>query len=114
MQEAYLVAEAIKAAGGRAVASHDSVNNGEKIIQTAIEKFGRIDVFINNAEDLGCSSFDNMADEDWDTTMAAFVDGAYRCIRAAWPIFRKQRYGRIINTSSNIFETFGGADHSGM
>ena len=55
-----------------------------------------------------------MSDKDWDKTMAAFVHGAYKCMKAAWPYFRKQTYGRIINTSSNIFDTSGGVNNSGM
>ena len=44
------VVDEIKAAGGKAVANYDSVENGERIVQTAIDAFGRIDVLINNAE----------------------------------------------------------------
>jgi multifunctional beta-oxidation protein len=110
-----VVAE-IKAAGGKAVANYDSVENGEKIIQTAINTFGRIDVLINNAGILRDISFKNMTDTDWDLIMAVHVRGAYKCTKAAWPHFRKQRYGRIINTSSSsgIFGNFGQTNYAGM
>ena len=82
--------EEIKAAGGKAVANYDSVTDGEKIIETAINTFGRIDVLINNAGILRDVSFKNMKDQDWDLIIAVHVKGSYKCARAAWPHFRKQ------------------------
>lgn len=73
-----LVVEEIKAAGGKAVANYDSVEDGEKIIDTAIKAFGRIDVLINNAGILRDISFKNMKDEDWDLIMKVHVKGAYK------------------------------------
>ena len=113
-QAADAVVLEIRTAGGRAVPNYDGEEDGEKIIQTAIDSFGRIDVLINNAAILRETSFENMTDEDWDMTMAVYVRGAYKCIRAAWPHFRKQRYGRIINTSSGLFENFSGTNDAGM
>lgn len=68
----------IKAAGGNAVANYDSVENGDKIIETAIKAFGRIDVLINNAGILRDVSFKNMKDQDWDLIMKVHVEGAYK------------------------------------
>lgn len=68
----------IKAAGGNAVANYDSVENGHKIIETAIKAFGRIDVLINNAGILRDISFKNMKDQDWDLIMKVHVEGAYK------------------------------------
>lgn len=68
----------IKSAGGNAVANYDSVENGERIIETAIKAFGRIDVLINNAGILRDVSFKNMKDEDWDLIMKVHVVGAYK------------------------------------
>lgn len=70
--------EEIKAAGGQAVANYDSVEDGDKIIETAIKAFGRIDVLINNAGILRDISFKNMKDEDWDLIMKVHVRGAYK------------------------------------
>lgn len=108
------VVQEIKQAGGNAVANYDSVENGEKIIQTAIDTFGRIDVLINNAGILRDISFKNMKDEDWDLIMKVHVVGAYKCARAAFPHFRKQKYGRIINTASaaGLFGSFGQCNYS--
>ncbi len=97
------------------MANYDSVENGEKIIETAIQSFGRIDVLINNAGILRDISFKNMKDEDWDLIFKVHVKGAYKCARAAWPHFRKQKYGRVINTSSaaGLFGNFGQCNYSG-
>jgi multifunctional beta-oxidation protein len=108
------VVDEIKARGGKAVASYNNVNQGEKIIQTAINSFGRIDVLINNAGILRDISFRNMTDTDWDLIMDVHVRGAYKCARAAWPYFKKQKYGRIINTSSSsgLFGNFGQTNYA--
>ncbi|KAH8804957.1 hypothetical protein F5884DRAFT_845914 [Xylogone sp. PMI_703] len=109
-----VVVNEIKAAGGKAVANYDSVENGDKIIETAIQAFGRIDVLINNAGILRDISFKNMKDQDWDLIMAVHVKGSFKCAKAAWPHFRKQKYGRIINTSSaaGLFGSFGQTNYS--
>ena len=83
------------------MANYDSVEHGEKIIATAIQKYGKIDVLINNAGILRDITIKNMTDKDWDIIMAVHLTGAYKTTRAAWPYFRKQRYGRVINTSSS-------------
>lgn len=106
--------EEIKAAGGKAVANYDSVEHGDKIIQTAIDAFGRIDVLLNNAGILRDISFKNMKDSDWDLINTVHIKGAYKCARAAWPYFRKQKYGRVINTASaaGLFGSFGQCNYS--
>jgi multifunctional beta-oxidation protein len=109
-----VVVDEIKAAGGKAVANYDSVTDGDKIIETAIQNFGRIDVLINNAGILRDVSFKNMKDQDWDLIIAVHVKGSYKCARAAWPYFRKQKYGRVINTASaaGLFGSFGQCNYS--
>ncbi len=72
----------IRAAGGQAIANYDSVENGEKIIETAIKEFGRIDILLNNAGILRDVSFKNMSDEDWDLIIKVHVKGAYKVGRA--------------------------------
>lgn len=109
-----MVVDEIKAAGGKAVANYDSVENGDKIIETAIQNYGRIDVLLNNAGILRDISFKNMSDKDWDLIIAVHVRGSYKCARAAWPYFRKQKYGRVINTASaaGLFGSFGQTNYS--
>lgn len=108
------VVDEIRAKGGKAVANYDSVENGEAIIKTAIDSFGRIDVLINNAGILRDISFKNMKDQDWDLIQSVHVRGAFKCARAAWPYFRKQKYGRLISTASaaGLFGSFGQCNYS--
>lgn len=73
-----VVVDEIRAAGGKAVANYDSVENGDRIIDTAIQTFGRIDVLLNNAGILRDVSFKNMSDEDWDLVIKVHVRGAYK------------------------------------
>ena len=82
-----VVAE-IKAAGGEAVASHDSVEDGEQIVKTAIDAFGKIDIIINNAGILRDVSFQKMTQADWDLVYRVHVLGAFRVTHAAWPYMR--------------------------
>lgn len=100
--------------GGKAVANHDSVEHGDKIIQTAISSFGRIDILINNAGITRDVTFKNMTDHKWDEVMAINLNGVYKTTHAAWAHFRKQKYGRIINTSSasGLFGNFGQCNYS--
>uniref|UniRef100_A0AC34F578 SCP2 domain-containing protein n=1 Tax=Panagrolaimus sp. ES5 TaxID=591445 RepID=A0AC34F578_9BILA len=108
------VVQEIKASGGQAVANYDSVEFGEKIVETAIKNFGRIDIVVNNAGILRDVSFGNMKDLDWDLIMKVHLKGAYSVTKAAWPYFRKQKYGRVIMTSSNsgLYGSFGQANYS--
>jgi multifunctional beta-oxidation protein len=108
------VVEEIKAKGGVAVANYNSVEDGDKIIKTAVDNFGRIDILINNAGILRDISFQKMKDEDWNLVFKVHVYGAYKCTRAAWNIMREQGYGRIINTtsSSGLFGSFGQVNYS--
>jgi 3-hydroxyacyl-CoA dehydrogenase/3a,7a,12a-trihydroxy-5b-cholest-24-enoyl-CoA hydratase len=108
------VVKEIKASGGEAVANYDSVEFGEKIVETAIKNYGRIDIVVNNAGILRDVSFGNMKDLDWDLIMKVHLKGAYSVTKAAWPHFRKQKYGRVIMTSSNsgLYGSFGQANYS--
>lgn len=108
------VVEEIHAAGGQAVANYDSVENGDAIIQTAMDHYGRVDIVINNAGILRDKSFTNMTDQDWDAVYRVHLLGAYKVSHSAWPIMRQQGYGRIINTSSaaGIYGSFGQANYS--
>ena len=60
------VCEEIEALGGEAIPNFDSVVDGEKVIQTAIDTWGRVDILINNAGILRDVSFAKMTDKDWD------------------------------------------------
>ncbi|KAJ3413977.1 hypothetical protein HDV05_007266 [Chytridiales sp. JEL 0842] len=109
-----VVVQEIIAAGGKAVANYDSVEDGDKIIDTAVKAFGKVDVVINNAGILRDKSFARMTDDDWDLIHRVHVRGSYKVTKAAWDIMQKQGYGRIINTSSaaGIYGNFGQANYS--
>ncbi|KAK9472220.1 uncharacterized protein V1510DRAFT_418302 [Dipodascopsis tothii] len=108
------VVQEIKAAGGKAVANYDSVVDGDKIIATAVEAFGTVHVLVNNAGILRDVSFRNMKDADWDLIVQVHLKGAFKTTKAAWPLFRKQKYGRVINTASaaGLYGSFGQANYS--
>ncbi len=89
--------------GGEAVANYDSVatmEGGESLVRTAIDCFGRIDILVNNAGILRDRMVFNMSEEDWDSVLKVHLYGHFSTIRAVSPLFRQQRYGRIVNTSS--------------
>ncbi|RRV11694.1 SDR family oxidoreductase [Stutzerimonas xanthomarina] len=107
------VVEEIRQAGGTAVANHDSVTDGDRIVQQALDSFGRIDVVVNNAGILRDKTFHKMEDADWDLVYRVHVEGAYKVTRAAWPHMREQNYGRVIFTASTsgIYGNFGQSNY---
>lgn len=109
-----VVVEEIKKAGGEATANYDSVTDGDKIIKTAIDAYGRVDIVINNAGILRDVSFAKMTDKDWDLINQVHVLGAYKVAKAAWEHMRNQKYGRIINVASaaGLYGNFGQANYS--
>nr|XP_034196444.1 peroxisomal multifunctional enzyme type 2 [Osmia lignaria] len=108
-----VVAE-IKKNGGKAVANYDSVLDGAKIVKTAIDTFGRLDVVVNNAGILRDKSFAKMSETDWDLVQNVHLKGSFKVAQAAWPYFTKQNYGRVIMTASNsgLYGNFGQANYS--
>ena len=97
------VADEIKAAGGEAAPCYESVatvEGGEKIIQTALDAYGRLDILVNNAGILRDRMIFNMTEEEWDAVIAVHLKGHFCCTKPASVIFRQQRYGRIINFTS--------------
>ncbi|MDM7999253.1 MAG: SDR family NAD(P)-dependent oxidoreductase [Dehalococcoidia bacterium] len=108
---------AIKKAGGVAVANYDSVSTpegGEAIIKCAVEKLGGIHILVNNAGFLRDKTCWTMTPEDFDAVVKVHLYGHFNTIRAAAPIMRQQRWGRIINTSSEAgaIGNFGQANYS--
>ena len=107
----------IKEAGGRAVANYDSVAESagaESIIKTALDEFGKIDGVVSNAGILRDGTFHKMPFENWDSVLKVHLYGGYNVIRAAWPHFREQNYGRIVvaTSTSGLFGNFGQANYS--
>ena len=93
----------IKALGVGAVANYGSVADyavGEEMVQQAIDNFGRLDIVVNNAGILRDRMIFNMTEDDWDAVLAVHLKGTFNVTRAASVIFRQQRSGVIVNTSS--------------
>jgi len=97
-----VVAE-IKKMGSDAVANYDSVvsfEGAEKMVKCALDNFGRLDILINNAGVLRDRMVFNMTEEEWDTVLKVHLYGHFNCAKHASVVFRQQRNGRIVNTSS--------------
>ena len=110
-----VVAE-IKNAGGEAAPNYDSVatmEGGEKIIQTALDSFGRLDILINIAGILRDRMIFNMSEEEWDAVIAVHLKGHFACTKPASVVMRQQRYGRIINftSTSGVWGNAGQANY---
>ena len=111
------VVREIKAAGGEAVANHDSVTTvegGQKILKTALDAFEKVDVVVNNAGILRDKSFANTTEDLWDTVIQVHLKGTY-CVTHAVYNHMKQRGegGVVINTSSTsgLNGNFGQANY---
>lgn len=97
------VVEEIRAAGGSAVANYDSVGTragGERIVRTAIDHFGRVDIVINNAGHLRNARFEDIDDEILDSLIDVHLKGAIYVTQPAYKVMKEQGYGRIVFASS--------------
>ncbi len=98
------VVEEIRAAGGEAAASYDSVatrEGADGIVWTALSRFGRLDVLVNNAGILRDRTLLNMSEDDFDRVLEVHLRGTFLCTQAAARAMRIQgQGGRIINTTS--------------
>ncbi|KAG5652324.1 hypothetical protein H0H81_005392 [Sphagnurus paluster] len=108
------VVDQIVQAGGKAVVNTSSVTDGAAVIQSALDAFGGVTILINNAGILRDKGFKNMSDKEWDQITEVHLKGAFACTKAAWPHFRKQKFGRVINTASaaGLYGNFGQANYS--
>ncbi len=97
------VVSEIEQAGGTAVACTESVasmEGGEKIIQTAIDNYGKLDIVVTVAGILRDRMIFNMTEQEWDEVIAVHLKGTFSVVKHACIVFRQQRSGRIITFSS--------------
>jgi len=108
------IVAAIEAKGGAGLALKVDVTSEEDTLQMAnetVERFGRIDILINNAavfHGLKLRPFHEIEPEEWDRVMAVNVKGQWLCARAVFPQMKKQGSGKIVNISSTSFISAGG------
>lgn len=106
------VVDEIKSAGGEAIANYDSVaeyKSAQKIIDTALDTYGKVDILINNAGILRDKSLVKMELDDYRMIMSVHLDGTFFCTKAAFPSMKEQKYGRIVSTASaaGLYGNFG-------
>ncbi|HPQ02833.1 MAG TPA: 3-oxoacyl-ACP reductase FabG [Bacillota bacterium] len=115
-QSAEEVALAIVDAGGEAMATMVDVTDSESVqrmVDAAMERFGTIDVLVNNAGITADAQLVKMTEDQWDRVIAVNLKGVYLCTKAVAPIMIAKGSGRIINTSSvvGIYGNFGQSNY---
>ena len=110
-----VVAE-IREAGGEAMSHGANVANTEQVedmVQRAMDKWGRVDILINNAGILRDKTFLKMSLDDFRLVIEVHLMGSVNCTKAVWEIMREQNYGRIVFTSSSsgLYGNFGQSNY---
>ena len=111
------VVREIRGAGGEAAASYDSVAefaSAGKIVQCALDHFGRVDCVVNNAGILRDVIFHKMSEQDWDSVITVMLKGAFNCSRHAADYFRRQESGCFVHmtSTSGLIGAMGQANYS--
>ncbi|MEJ8826411.1 SDR family NAD(P)-dependent oxidoreductase [Variovorax humicola] len=111
------VVDEIRALGGEAVANADSVSDAAsaaRIVQCAVDTFGRIDAVVNNAGILRDRFFHKMSVDEWDSVLKVHLYGAYFVSRAAAVFFKEQESGAMVHmtSTSGLIGNFGQANYS--
>ncbi|UII26360.1 SDR family oxidoreductase [Fulvivirga maritima] len=111
------LAKSIKDKGGKAIAVTTDVKDKDqvkKLVDAAVEEFGKIDVLLNNAGIMPLSPLENLKIDDWDSCIDINIKGVLYGIAAALPHMKEQKSGQIINVSSVAGHTIspGGAVYS--
>ena len=107
---AQLVVDEIKATGGEAVANYENVadyKGAKRILECALDTFGKLNILVNNAGILRDRMIFNMAEEEWDAVVGVHLKGTFSCTRHVCEYWREEHKkgnvlnGRVINTSSD-------------
>jgi 3-oxoacyl-[acyl-carrier protein] reductase len=102
------VADEIAKAGGEALAIQMDVADGEQVkagFKKAVERFGKLDILVNNAAITRDTLALRMKLEDWDAVLRTNLTGAHLCIQQALGVMLRARYGRIINVTSVVAQS---------
>ena len=109
-----------RVAGGKAAPVICSAEDGDRIVKAALDAFGSVHILVANAGVLRDRSFAAISEQEWDLVMAVHLRGTFKvrllwflnaeevahnihqCAKAVWPIFQKQKYGRIVTTCSQV------------
>ena len=115
-ENANAVVAEILAAGGEAIAHGASVADStqvEDMVAKTMEKWGRVDILINNAGILRDKTFQKMALDDFRLVIEVHLMGTVNCTKAVWDIMREQQYGRVVFTTSStgLYGNFGQANY---
>jgi NAD(P)-dependent dehydrogenase (short-subunit alcohol dehydrogenase family) len=97
------VVDEVKKMGSDAVANYDNVADfeaGNRMVQQALDSFGRLDILINNAGILRDKMVFNMSEEEWDIVLAVHLKGHFNLSKHASVVFRQQRSGVFVHTAS--------------
>ena len=110
------VVRLIKENGGDAISHGANVANFDEVqdmVKQTMDKWGRVDILINNAGILRDKSFTKMTLDDFKLVMDVHVMGSVNCTKAVWDIMREQNYGRIVMTtsSSGMYGNFGQSNY---
>ncbi len=116
LENATAVAGEIEALGGEAIVSGANVADEaqvQEMVRSAMDKWGRVDILINNAGLLRDKSFAKMAIEEFELVVRVHLLGTAICCKAVWGIMQQQGYGRIVMTtsSSGMYGNFGQANY---
>ena len=116
-QPAQEVVATIKAAGGSAIVDGGSVadwNAANKMVEAAVNAFGRIDIVVNNAGILRDVMFHRMSEPEFDEVLAVHLKGSFNVSRAAAPHFKAQGSGVYVHmtSTSGLIGNFGQANYS--
>ncbi len=106
--KAEAVAERIRSKGHEAISVFTDVSQEESVkamVQTAVAKYGRIDVLVNNAaifHTIKMKPFEQISSHEWDELMAVNLRGPFLCCKCVIPIMKTQKMGKVINISSGV------------
>jgi len=115
-QAAQEVVGLIQESGGQAIANGANVANYEEVeemVAATIDKWGRVDVLVNNAGILRDKTFAKMSLDDFHAVTDVHLMGSVNCTKAVWNVMREQNYGRVVMTtsSSGMYGNFGQANY---